>query len=229
MKLATVLLFVIGAGLWISVAPNPVLSQTPCQPHIDSIAPAEGQLGSLVTLLGSCFGPSPGKIVSDAQIEASASGWTGNSIVVAIFAEQAGSIPIAVQTDAGQSNEVEFTLWNYTLPVPGSNCAVLPGDIFIRVAPETSAYDVATAHGDTVIGMSFPGSKFWSIKVPEGLEIAKVKEYASDPSVEWAEPDTGCALNDPTPSPSPPPTPSPTPSPAATPAALPKTGGPPTP
>lgn len=185
------------------------------------MTPTEGQGGTLVTITGSCFG-TDGQVFNSGDLNhLQTSSWSDTEIKIGILALDSGVLQVTVTTLAGQSNAVEFLLYNYFLRDESDVC--VRGEITIRVTAETDASLLIAAHGDTLLRRSFESApddrskRWWNVGVPEGSEIAKTLEYAADPSVEWADVIVCYRIDDPTIAP--------TASPAPSPATLPNTGG----
>jgi hypothetical protein len=210
MKAATSLAFV--AGLLIVVVaflPNHGWAQTPgCIPHLDSIRPDEVTLGVHVTIVGSCFGDGSGgsrveSTASVSQVTASDQGapaWSDSEITIQINIDNQvrQSYSLKVVTPAGESNQVDFVIHNYSLP--GVDCEISVGEINVKVFPGIDIAVVVARHGGSSFEMSIEGttdqvlSRWWLVEVPDGEELSKVREYAADNDVEYAEAQSICQL-----------------------------------
>ena len=83
----------------------------PPAPVIATISPTAGLAGSVVTISGANFGPPPGtSTVTFNGVTAPATNWSAGSITVPV---PAGAVtgPVRVNTTAGSSNTLTFTVW----------------------------------------------------------------------------------------------------------------------
>lgn len=83
----------------------------PPAPVITSVSPTAGLAGSVVTIAGANFGPPPGtSTVTFNGTPATPTNWTASSITVPVPAGAATG-PVRVNTSAGSSNTLTFTVW----------------------------------------------------------------------------------------------------------------------
>jgi hypothetical protein len=105
----TVGLFNNGAIGGVQTFDNFQVSTLSSPPHITSISPTSGPIGTLVTITGSNFGAAQGSSsVTFDSTEATVSFWSDTEIEVAIPALPDGSYDVVVTTSTGSSNPVSF-------------------------------------------------------------------------------------------------------------------------
>ena len=82
------------------------------KPEMDSIAPASAAPGAKVTVIGADFGDTQGDSMVDLGNEsAKIVTWADTSITLEVPANlKAGDYKVSVQTEAGESNEMDFTV-----------------------------------------------------------------------------------------------------------------------
>jgi thermitase len=152
-------------------------------PHIYRISPEAATAGAQVTLRGSRFKSSPGKVIFESNIEGPVISWTNDKIVCQV-PDGAVSGPVTVKTSEGTSNGVTFSVSETPgkiIPTPQTvriffpNASTEPGEVYFVVV--SNLYDNQTMVSVKVVGESGNNTiKFYNMR-PYGKILVSLDAF----------------------------------------------------
>jgi hypothetical protein len=112
----------------VTLPPEKSQPAVPSKPAIANLMPETGKGNSGVTITGTNFGPTPGKIFFDkAELHPRPNCWSDTSITVNVPKDaKPGNIDVSVENSAGTSNAISFTVEASPLGNPKQTSCLAP-------------------------------------------------------------------------------------------------------
>ncbi|MEX2392173.1 MAG: S8 family serine peptidase [Dehalococcoidia bacterium] len=191
--------FFVVATLTVAFVPENLATgaDSSCEPVIESVTPSSVFVGGTITIHGSCLWsgtPEGGVKISLGEAPIVVTTASATEIVGQVNTPDLANA-LTLETVAGGAEEA-FEVKNWIEPPSGTYKA---GIIEVKLKPGSDIGAMVTQLGGHKFEPVFEGWDFqeldglWSVEV-DGDTMARVREWAAHPAVEWAQPDMVLAM-----------------------------------